>query len=133
MVHSRYLIIGGGMTADAAVRGIRELDPDGSIAIIGAEPDPPYARPPLTKALWKGEPFDSVWRNTTELGVTLHLGRRATALDLRAKAVTDDRGAEYGFDKLLIATGGTPRRLASGVDGIIYFVVVQRKATFRTI
>jgi len=51
-----YLIIGGGMTADAAAHGIHEADPAGSIGIIGADPHPPYDRPPLSKALWKGEP-----------------------------------------------------------------------------
>jgi NADPH-dependent 2,4-dienoyl-CoA reductase/sulfur reductase-like enzyme len=116
----RYLIVGGGMTADAAARGIRELDSSGSIGVIGAEPDPPYARPPLSKALWKGEPLESVWRNTGDAGVKLHLGRRASNLDLKRKSVTDDQRAEYTFDKLLIATGGTPRRLPFG-DDIIYY------------
>jgi NADPH-dependent 2,4-dienoyl-CoA reductase/sulfur reductase-like enzyme len=116
----RYLIVGGGMTADTAARGIRELDASGSIGVIGAEADPPYARPPLSKALWKGEPLESVWRNTADAGVKLHLGRRASNLDLKRKSVTDDQGAEYTFDKLLIATGGTPRRLPFG-DDIIYY------------
>jgi NADPH-dependent 2,4-dienoyl-CoA reductase/sulfur reductase-like enzyme len=116
-----YLIIGGGMSADAAVRGIRELDVNGAIGLIGAETDPPYARPPLSKALWKGEPFESVWRKTGEAGVDLHLGRRATTLDLRGKRVVDDRGTDYTFDKLLLATGGTPRRLPFGGEDVIYF------------
>src|SRR5690606_15145887 len=49
----KYLIIGGGMTADAAAAGIREVDADGTIGIISAESDAPYSRPPLSKALWK--------------------------------------------------------------------------------
>ena len=109
------------MTADAAVRGIRELDAGASIGLIGDEPDPPYSRPPLTKALWKGEPFESVWRKTGDLGVELHLGRRATTLDLRVKTVSDDRGASFAFDRLLLATGGKPRRLPFGGDDVIYF------------
>ncbi len=109
------------MTADAAVRGIRELDAGASIGLIGDEPDPPYSRPPLTKALWKGEPLESVWRKTGDLGVELHLGRRATTLDLRGKTVSDDRGTSYPFDKLLLATGGKPRRLPFGGDDVIYF------------
>jgi NADPH-dependent 2,4-dienoyl-CoA reductase/sulfur reductase-like enzyme len=121
MPHYPYLIIGGGMTGDAAVRGIRELDRTGAIGLIGAESDPPYARPPLSKALWKGEPLESVWRKTSDLGVDLHLGRRVTALDLRGKKVTDDQGAEHSFDKLLLATGGTTRRLPFGGDRVIYF------------
>jgi NADPH-dependent 2,4-dienoyl-CoA reductase/sulfur reductase-like enzyme len=121
MPHYRYLIIGGGMAADAAVRGIRELDPDGAIGLVGTEPDPPYSRPPLSKALWKGEPLESVWRNTAEAGVEMHLGRTAKELDLGARRVRDTAGGEYGFDKLLLATGGTPRRLGFGGDEVIYF------------
>jgi NADPH-dependent 2,4-dienoyl-CoA reductase/sulfur reductase-like enzyme len=47
MFGSAYLIAGGGMTAAAAVGGIREVDPDGEITIVGAEPDPPCKRPTL--------------------------------------------------------------------------------------
>jgi NADPH-dependent 2,4-dienoyl-CoA reductase/sulfur reductase-like enzyme len=121
MPHYTDLIVGGGMTADAAVRGIRELDPNGAIGVIGAEADEPYSRPPLSKALWKGEPFDSVWRRTGEAGVNLHLGLRATTLDPDRKLVRDDQGADYSYDRLLLATGGTPRRLPFGGDAIIYY------------
>jgi 3-phenylpropionate/trans-cinnamate dioxygenase ferredoxin reductase component len=120
-----YLIIGGGMTADAAARGIRDLDPNGPIGLIGAEADPPYARPPLSKALWKGEPLESVWRKTGDVGVDLHLGRRATAIDLKGKRVVDDRGAEYAFEKLLLATGGATRRLPFGGESVIYFRTLE--------
>jgi NADPH-dependent 2,4-dienoyl-CoA reductase/sulfur reductase-like enzyme len=116
-----YLIVGGGMTADAAVRGIRELDANAPIGLVGAETDPPYARPPLSKALWKGQSFESVWRKTADVGVDLHLGRRVTTLDLPEKRVVDDRGAEYTFDQLLLATGGTPRRLPFGGEHVTYF------------
>ena len=64
MTHYQYLIIGGGMTAAAAVDGIREVDPTGSIGLISSEPDAPYNRPPLSKALWKGKLLDTVWRKT---------------------------------------------------------------------
>jgi NADPH-dependent 2,4-dienoyl-CoA reductase/sulfur reductase-like enzyme len=121
MPHYPYLIVGGGMTADAAARGIRELDPKGLIGLIAAEEDPPYARPPLSKALWKGEPLESVWRKTGDVGVDLFLGRRVTSLDLSAKKATDERGGAYTFDKLLLATGGSTRRLPFGGDQVIYF------------
>lgn len=119
MPHHRYLIVGGGMTADAAVRGIRELDPDGTVGLVSAEPHPPYNRPPLSKGLWKGAPLERIWRNTEALGVTLYLGRTVRHLDLGAKQATDDAGTVYSFEKVLLATGGTPRRLAT--DGAIYF------------
>jgi 3-phenylpropionate/trans-cinnamate dioxygenase ferredoxin reductase component len=121
MTHYRYLIIGGGMTGDAAVQGIRERDSQGSIGLIGAEPDPPYDRPPLSKGLWKGKPFEKIWRHTENLGVDLHLGSRAERLDVQHKQVTDDGGRTYTFDTLLLATGGRSRRLPFGRESIIYY------------
>jgi NADPH-dependent 2,4-dienoyl-CoA reductase/sulfur reductase-like enzyme len=121
MKRYRYLIVGGGMAADAAVRGIRERDAGGSIGLVGAEPVPPYSRPPLSKALWKGEPLESVWRGTGALDVTLHLGRRIVGLEPAAHRATDDAGAEYGYERLLLATGGRPRRLPGAADGVVYF------------
>jgi 3-phenylpropionate/trans-cinnamate dioxygenase ferredoxin reductase component len=116
----RYLIVGGGMTADAACRGIREQDADGSIGLVGAESHPPYDRPPLSKALWQGKDESSIWRGTEELGVELVLGRRIVSLDLDAHRATDDQGDEYRYERLLLATGGRPRQLA-GVDDAVYF------------
>src|SRR5918995_488295 len=120
-----YLIVGGGMAADAAVHGIREVDADGSIGLISAEPDPPYKRPPLSKKLWRGKALDSVWLGTDQLGVDLHLGRTGRLLDLQHKRVVDDRGTEYGFDKLLLATGVTPRRLPVGGHWITYYRTIK--------
>src|SRR5512143_2409721 len=125
MTHYTYLIIGGGMTADSAVRGIRQVDPNGSIGLIGAEPDPPYNRPPLTKALWKGKPIERIWRKLEGEAVELHLGRKVQLLDPKNKRVTDDHRTEYTFDKLLLATGGVPKRLAFGDDQIIYYRTVE--------
>jgi 3-phenylpropionate/trans-cinnamate dioxygenase ferredoxin reductase component len=117
----RYLIVGGGMTADAACRGIRSQDADGSIGLFGAEEQPPYARPPLSKKLWAGGAEESIWRGTAELGVDLRLGRTIVSVDLEARCATDDSGETYGYERLLLATGGTPRRLPFGGDTVIYF------------
>jgi 3-phenylpropionate/trans-cinnamate dioxygenase ferredoxin reductase component len=116
----RYLIVGGGMTADAACRGIREHDADGTIGLVSAEPHPPYDRPPLSKALWQGKDESSIWRGTDELGVELTLGRRIASLDPDGHRATDDAGDEYRYERLLLATGGRPRQLA-GVDGAVHF------------
>lgn len=89
--------------------------------MIGREPVAPYNRPPLTKGLWKGETVDSIWRKVPDQNVDLHLGRTATELDVQGKGVVDDQGAEYTFDKLLLATGGTPNHLPFGGDGVIYY------------
>jgi NADPH-dependent 2,4-dienoyl-CoA reductase/sulfur reductase-like enzyme len=116
-----YLIVGGGMTADAAAKAIRAADPKGSIGLVSADPHPPYDRPPLSKALWKGEPEEKIWRKTDETGAVLHLGRRITGIDPRGKRATDESGETYGYGKLLLATGGTPRRLKLDTEQIIYF------------
>lgn len=125
MTRYEYVIIGGGMTADAAVRGIREGDSDGTIGVIGSDTHPPYDRPPLSKALWKGKPETAIWRGTEETGAALHLGRTIEGIDLRAKSVIDDQGAAYGYGKLLIATGGAPRRLRASGQRIIYYRTVD--------
>src|SRR5574342_927967 len=116
MTHYKYLIIGGGLTGDAAVRGIRELDAEGSIGMISMEPVPPYTRPNLSKGLWKGRPMEKIWRNTQNLDVDLHLGRKVTQLDPLNKCVRDEKGDEYTFDKILLAMGGSPKRLPFGDD-----------------
>src|SRR5215467_4690879 len=110
MADFRYLIVGGGMTGDAACRGIRDVDGEGSIGLVAEELHAPYARPPLSKALWQGKDEASVWRGTVELGVELVTGRRVVALDLDARTAEDDAGETYGYERLLLATGGRPRR-----------------------
>lgn len=124
-MHYPYLIIGGGMAADAAVRGIREMNPNASIGLVSAEPDAPYARPPLSKGLWKGDPLEKIDLHTQDAGATLHLARRITSLDVTKKVAQDQRGEQYHYTRLLLATGGTPRRLPYGGDDIIYYRTLQ--------
>lgn len=121
MARFDYLIVGGGMTADAATRGIRKEDGSGTIAIVGAESHPPYNRPPLTKALWKGDPLESIWRKTEETGAELIEGRRIVTLDPAGKRATDDRGTVYEYGVLLLATGGRPRRFREAPEDVIYY------------
>lgn len=119
----KYLIIGGGMAAASASFAIREQDKEGSIGLISNEEYPPYARPPLSKALWKGErTLEDIDLETEELGIEMHLGRTATKIDAKTNKVYDDQDNEYSYAKLLITTGGTPRKLP-GIDlpGIIYY------------
>ena len=133
MADFKYLIVGGGMTADAAVRGIRELDRSGTIGLLGAEPDPPYDRPPLSKGLWKGKPVEKIWRRTSDQGVSLCLDRRAVSIERRNHEVIDGKGETYRYEKLLLATGGTPRRISSAAEGVIYFRSLQDYYALRQI
>ncbi len=128
-----YLIIGGGMTAGAAVNGIRQKDKSNSIGIISDEKHPPYTRPSLSKALWKGESLDSIWRKLPKENVDIHLSRQAKIIDLKKKVVIDEKGLSYSFNKLLLATGGTVRRLPYNIDGIIYFRTLDDYRNLRSL
>jgi NADPH-dependent 2,4-dienoyl-CoA reductase/sulfur reductase-like enzyme len=116
-----YLIVGGGMTAAAAIEGIRERDADGAVVLVGAETHPPYKRPPLSKKLWAGGKEESIWYDEELGGADAVHGRRVVALDLDAHRATDDQGDEYLYDKVLLATGGVPRRLGGRDDDVLYF------------
>jgi NADPH-dependent 2,4-dienoyl-CoA reductase/sulfur reductase-like enzyme len=107
------------MTGDMAAKGIREHDSDGSITMIGTDPHPPYKRPLLTKGLWQGASEEKLWREPAE-GVELVTGCSVVSLDLDAHTATDDAGEEYGWEKLLLATGAHPREIP-GADGVIWY------------
>jgi NADPH-dependent 2,4-dienoyl-CoA reductase/sulfur reductase-like enzyme len=125
----RYLIIGAGLAGVSAVAGIRELDSDGRILLIGDEAELPYDRPPLSKKLWLGKKkleeiflHDRAWYETH--GVELAPGTEAIRLDPGAKVAIDRKGTGYGYEKLLLATGGRPRRLTvpgGELEGVCYY------------
>jgi NAD(P)H-nitrite reductase large subunit len=111
-----YLVIGAGLAGVSAIEGIRELDKENSIGVLGAEEHLPYDRPPLSKKLWFGKKqvkdiflHDQAFYD--QYGVNLMLGRRAVALDAQSKTVTDSQGETHRFKKLLVATGGVPQVL----------------------
>jgi NADPH-dependent 2,4-dienoyl-CoA reductase/sulfur reductase-like enzyme len=124
----KYLIVGGGLAADAAARGIRELDTVGSIRMVSDESDPPYDRAALSKALWKGYPIEKIWRRTDLAGVEVRLKTRVVALDPIRKIASDANGNNFGYEQLLLATGGSPRCLKESDPSVIYF---RRLADFK--
>jgi 3-phenylpropionate/trans-cinnamate dioxygenase ferredoxin reductase subunit len=119
----RYVIVGGGMTADAAVAGIRAVDPDGPIAMLSEEPFMPYNRPPLSKGLFKGERVEQIWRQIDyrNLGVDLYLTTRAAALHPADHVVADASGRRFRYDRVLLATGGTPVTLPHLPESVVYY------------
>lgn len=121
MTNYHYLIIGGGMTAAAAIRGIREVDPKGTIGIIAAEQDPPYDRPPLSKGLWKDTRLDAIWRKIDFPLMRIHPGREVREILPRRKCVVDDQGDFFGYQKVLLATGAKPRRFPFADEQVIYY------------
>jgi len=124
-----YVIIGGGLTGASAVEGIREIDPGGSILLVGKEKHLPYHRPPLSKKLWSGQKtVEEIYVRDREFytssAVDVALGVEITLVDLETRRVAALGGSAYGFNKLLIATGGLPRTLnipGGDIDGVCYY------------
>ena len=125
----RYIIVGNGLAGASAVGGIREFDQDGSILLIGNEPFLPYDRPPLTKKLWFGQKkVEDVFVHDDEyyagLHADIHLGAHVTGIDTAQKTISDHMGRTFHYEKLLLATGGSPRRLdipGGDLEGINYY------------
>ena len=124
-----YVIVGGGRAGVAAVEGIRELDSSCSILLVGVESHLPYDRPPLSKQLWSGknEVTDIFVHDRAyfeRAGVELASAERVTEVRPDEKMIATDRGRSERYGKLLLATGGTPKRLqipGAEADGVFYF------------
>jgi NADPH-dependent 2,4-dienoyl-CoA reductase/sulfur reductase-like enzyme len=115
-----YLIVGGGMAAAAAANGIREVDAKGTITILGDEDEPPYARPPLSKGYWKGEPDDKRGLKLPA-GTVVLVNTRVVSIDRARHQISRREGPSLHYDKLLLATGGSPRKLPFSEQRIIYY------------
>ncbi|HYH49473.1 MAG TPA: FAD-dependent oxidoreductase [Acidimicrobiia bacterium] len=113
---NRVVVVGASLAGLSALETLRQEGFEGELIAVGAEPELPYDRPPLSKQVLQGqwEPDKTMLRDQGQydaLGVTWHLGRRATALDPVARTVTLDDGEPLTYDGLVIATGATPRWL----------------------
>lgn len=122
------VIIGGGHAAAQACASLRQEGYTGDIMLIGDEKPLPYQRPPLSKQYLSGEhALDKILLRPEKFygdqRVTLKLGTRVTAIDGNAHTVTTDADETISYERLLIATGGRPRRLSipgSDLGGIHY-------------
>ena len=123
MKESRYLIVGGGLTGDAACRGIRELDPGGrDRARRRGAASALRAAAAVEGALEGRRREHDLARHRGRSASTLRLGRRIVALDLARQRSARRPGRDATrYEKLLLATGGRPRRLPFGGDDVIYF------------
>ncbi len=126
----KIVIIGAGQAGAALAAKLRSLGFDGSITMIGAEPAPPYQRPPLSKAYLLGEMEEErLWLRAPEFwaeqNITLRLGQAATAIDTAARTVA--LGDEViPYDELALTTGSTPRRLPAAIGGELHSVYTVR-------
>ncbi len=118
---THVVVIGAGQAGAALVARLRQGGHTGDITLIGAEPAPPYQRPPLSKAYLMGEmEAERLWLRSPEFyaenNITLRLGEPVTAIDRAARTVT--LGAEtIAYDDLALTTGSSPRRLPASVGG----------------
>ncbi|APZ53057.1 NAD(P)/FAD-dependent oxidoreductase [Salipiger abyssi] len=115
------VVIGGGQAAASLVARLRAKGFDGGITLIGAEPVPPYQRPPLSKAYLLGEMeeerlFLRPPAFYDEQNITLMLGEPAIAVDTEARHVIAG-GRELSYDDLVFCTGSAPRRLPAAIGG----------------
>ncbi|HEX8124428.1 MAG TPA: FAD-dependent oxidoreductase [Allosphingosinicella sp.] len=133
MTHHDIVIVGAGHAGAQAAIQLRQLGFAGSIALIGAEAEPPYERPPLSKEYLAGEKEfermlarpEAFW---AERGIELVLGTAVTAVDSRAKVATALDGRSFGYGTLIWAAGGEPRRLGCEGGDLAGVHVVRRRS-----
>jgi 3-phenylpropionate/trans-cinnamate dioxygenase ferredoxin reductase subunit len=126
----RIVIVGAGQAGAALAAKLRALGHQGTITLIGAEPAPPYQRPPLSKAYLLGEMEEErLWLRApdfwAEQNIALKLGQPVSAIDPAAKTVTvGDEVIQY--DALALTTGSLPRRLPGSIGGDLAGVYTVR-------
>jgi len=128
-MHYRYVIVGGGLAAAAAIEGIRARDRDGGILLVSRENHLPYRRAPLSKDVGRGGfDLEQLSVHAAEYydaqQVEVRLRREVVEVDAEHRVLWDERGDSVGFDHVLLATGCRARRLhALGAEssGVRYF------------
>lgn len=126
----KIVIVGAGQAAASMAARLRASGHEGEIVLIGAEPAPPYQRPPLSKAYLLGQmELDRLMLRAPgwwdDQRITLRLGETAMAIDPALRVVTTDKG-EVGYDRLALTIGASARRLPAAMGGDLPGVHVIR-------
>ena len=134
---STFAIVGGGLAGAKAAEALRDKDFDGHIVLFAAEEHLPYERPPLSKDFLLGKKqladftaAPSAWYRDHH--VELQLGTEVSAIDPGAHTVSLPDGTTVSYDKLLLATGSTPRRPpipGADADGVHYLRTIDDAQT----
>jgi 3-phenylpropionate/trans-cinnamate dioxygenase ferredoxin reductase component len=132
-------IVGGGLASARVVSAYREAGGQAKIALLSADSQPPYHRPPLSKKVLRGEaePESAIVEPAAyyaEHDVTLRLETRVASLDVGAHELQIERGERLGFERLVIATGAWPRRLdvpGADLDGVFTLRTMDNARTIR--
>jgi 3-phenylpropionate/trans-cinnamate dioxygenase ferredoxin reductase subunit len=133
-----YLLVGGGLASGNCSRWLRESGADGSIMLVGREPDFPYNRPPCSKEYLRAEDASGVpfrpleWYAEREIDVLARTS--VTDLDLQERKAKLSSGDEVSYDKALLATGANVRRLnvpGCELEGIHYLRTLRNSDAIR--
>jgi 3-phenylpropionate/trans-cinnamate dioxygenase ferredoxin reductase component len=134
-----HVIVGASLAGAKAAETLRAEGFEGRVVLIGAEPDRPYERPPLSKDYLRGEAGrDKVYVHEAgfyaEHDIELRLGCRAVGLDLSRSELALDNDERLRYHRLLLTTGAEPRRLAvpgGDLDGVLYLRSVEDSDALR--
>jgi 3-phenylpropionate/trans-cinnamate dioxygenase ferredoxin reductase subunit len=134
-----HVIVGASLAGAKAAETLRQEGFDGRLVLVGAEHERPYERPPLSKDYLRGEVGrEKVYVHEegfyAEHDIELCLGRTALSLDTSNGELELDDGERLRYDRLLLATGAEPRRLAipgAELDGVMYLRSVRDSDTLR--
>lgn len=119
----KVIIVGGGQAAASLAHKMRSLGFDGALTMMCEEKTPPYQRPPLSKKYLLGEmALERLYLRPehyyVEQNITLHLGERVNAIDRQNNEIITEKG-QYAYDRLVLATGSTPRLLPAHLGGTL--------------
>ncbi|MEL6573553.1 MAG: FAD-dependent oxidoreductase [Pseudomonadota bacterium] len=125
------VVIGAGQAGSSCVAKLRSEGYDGAITLIGAEAQPPYQRPPLSKAYLLGEMSEERLYLRPESfysdnDIDLHLATRVEAIIATNKTITLSDGATLSYDNLVLTTGAKPRTLPAAIGGTLKNVFTVR-------
>ena len=134
-----YVIAGASLAGAKAAETLREEGFDGTVVLIGTEDQLPYERPPLSKGYLLGkDPRESIFVHDegwySEHAVDLRLGTTVRSVDRPGRRVELDNGDHVEYDRLLITTGSSPRRIdvpGAGLEGVLYLRTVQDSERLR--
>ncbi len=135
---AQFVIVGAGLAGATAAEELRNEGFTGEIVLVGIEQHEPYIRPPLSKDYLAGNETEIAWVKPhewyAEQNITLRLGTPVTAIDRAAHTVILDGGEALHYDKLLIATGSSPRRIVmpgSKLPGVHYLRTIEDSIALR--